>query len=235
MFGEPVIISAGLAVFNLVWTYAVKEVDGRKKARCTCDGSTRGGQVHVLDFTYANSPDHTCPRILYALAAGENLLIFGADVSNAFAEAPPPKQGFYIRPDPAFHAWWTDHKGRPPLPHNAVIPVLSAMQGHPEAPRLWEKHADMFLRSIGLTPTTHEPCLYSGVIDGHCILFLRQVDDFSVTASSESAANTVFDLIDNQLTIPLKRLGLITLFNGLDVDQTDTYIKISCTTYIERI
>ena len=71
MFGDPVLLSNGNAVFNLVWTYAVKEVDGRKKARCTCDGSTRGGQVRVLDYTYANSPDHTCSRIFYALAAAE--------------------------------------------------------------------------------------------------------------------------------------------------------------------
>jgi hypothetical protein len=115
MFGAPVKVSAGFAIFNLVWTYAVKEVDGRKKARCTCDGSTRGGQVRVLDYTYANSPDHTCSRIFYGIAAGETLLIFGADVSNAFAEAPPPKQGFYIHPDAAFHMWWTQHKGRPPI------------------------------------------------------------------------------------------------------------------------
>ena len=39
------------AVFNLVWTYAIKEVDGQKKAQSTCDGSMRGGQVHVLDCT----------------------------------------------------------------------------------------------------------------------------------------------------------------------------------------
>ena len=46
MFGTQVLVRDGNAVFNLVWrTYAVKEVDGRKKARCTCDGSTRGGQV----------------------------------------------------------------------------------------------------------------------------------------------------------------------------------------------
>jgi hypothetical protein len=51
MFGDPVLVSNNYAVFNLVWTYAVKEVDGRKKARCTCDGSTRGGQVRVLDYT----------------------------------------------------------------------------------------------------------------------------------------------------------------------------------------
>lgn len=235
MFGEPVLIRDGNAVFNLVWTYAVKEVDRRKKARCTCDGSTRGGQVRVLDYTYANSPDHTCSRLFYAIAAAENLVVFGADVSNAFAKAPPPKQGFYIHPDNAFKAWWTIHKGRPPIPANHVIPILSAMQGHPEAPRLWEKHADQILRTIGLTPTTHEPCLYSGIIDGHRALLLQQVDNFAVATSSESLASRVFDLIDEHLMIPLKRLGLITLFNGLDITQSRDYIKISCRSYIERI
>ena len=33
-------------------------------------------------------------------------LIFEGDVSNAFSEAPPPKQGFFIQPDRAFHEWW---------------------------------------------------------------------------------------------------------------------------------
>ena len=235
MFGDPVLLSNGNAVFNLVWTYAVKEVDGRKKARCTCDGSTRGGQVRVLDYTYANSPDHTCSRIFYALAAAENLVIYGADVSNAFAEAPPPKQGFFIRPDAAFKAWWTVHKGRPPIQDNYVIPILSAMQGHPEAPRLWEKHADKILRSIGLFPTTHEPCLYSGLVDGQRVLLLRQVDDFAVAAPSDQVASTIFDLIDDHLTIPLKRLGLISLFNGIDIVQTKHFIKLSCKSYVERI
>ena len=109
------------------------------------------------------------------------------------------------------------------------------MQGHPEAPQLWEKHADGILRSIGLHPTTHEPCLYSGVVDGQRVLLLRQVDDFVVATSTESLACRVFDLIDNHLTIPLKRLGLITLFNGLDIVQTSDYIKVSCRTYIDRI
>ena len=235
MFGDPVLLSNGNAVFNLVWTYAIKEVDGRKKARCTCDGSTRGGQVRILDYTYANSPDHTCSRIFYALAAAENLVIYGADVSNAFAEAPPPKQGFFIRPDAAFKAWWTTHKGRPPIPDNHVIPILSAMQGHPEAPRLWEKHVDKILRTIGLLPTTHEPCLYSGLIDGYRVLLLRQVDDFAVATVSEQVASKVFDMIDDQLTIPLKRLGLVTLFNGIDIIQTKHYIKLSCKSYVERI
>jgi hypothetical protein len=59
--------------------------------------------VQVLDETYANCIDQTSLRLFYAIAAAENLLVFGADVSNAFAKAPPPKQGFYVRPDRAFN------------------------------------------------------------------------------------------------------------------------------------
>jgi hypothetical protein len=140
MFGSPEAVESNEAVFNLVWSYGIKALDARKKARCTCDGSPRSGQVRILDETYANCVDQTSARLFYGIAAAENLLVFGSDVSNAFAEAPPPKQGFYIRPDKAFHEWWTIHKKRPPIPHGHMIPILSAMQGHPESPRLWEKN-----------------------------------------------------------------------------------------------
>ena len=116
MFGSPVLVNQDDAVFHLVWTYNVKALDGRKKARCVCDGSSRSGSVQVLDETYANCVDQTSSRLFYAIAAAENLLVYGSDVCNAFAEAPPPKQGFYIRPDRAFHEWWEHHKGRPPIP-----------------------------------------------------------------------------------------------------------------------
>jgi hypothetical protein len=54
MFGEPTPALDGDAIFYLVWTYTIKAVDGREKARCICDGSTRSGQVLVLAETYAN-------------------------------------------------------------------------------------------------------------------------------------------------------------------------------------
>jgi len=105
-------------------------------------------------------------RLFYVVSLAENLLIYGADVSNAFAEAPPPKQGFFIHPDRA----WNNHKKRPPIAEGDVIPILSAMQGHPESPRLWEKHADAILHECGLIPTVQEPCLYSGMINGQRVI-----------------------------------------------------------------
>jgi hypothetical protein len=155
-------------------------------------------------------------------------------VSNAFAEAPPPKQGFYVRPDKAFNNWWVLHKKRPLILTGHVISILSAMQGHPESPRLWEKHADAILRNLGLTPTVHEPCIYSGCIAGKRIIFKQQVDDFAIAAPDEKTANILLDLLDKQLSIPLKRQGLLDMFNGIDVVQTRDYIKVSCQTYINK-
>ena len=165
MFGQPVPRAEDMSVFHLGWTYAIKALDARKKARWACDGSLRSGQAKILDETYANCVDQTSSRLFYAVSAAENLLIYGADVSNAFAEAPPPKQGFYIHSDRAFREWWSNHKKQPLISDGEVIPILSAMQGHPESPRLWEKHADAILRECGLTPTVHEPCLYSGMVN----------------------------------------------------------------------
>ncbi len=58
------------------------------------------------------------------------------------------------------------HKKNPPLAPGMVIPIISAMQGHPESPRLWEKHADAILCNVGLTLTVHELWLYLSIIWG---------------------------------------------------------------------
>ncbi len=94
MFSPPLLVNEDTAIFPLVWTYNVKALDGCKKACCVCDGSPCTRQATILDKTYTNCVDQTSSRLFYGIAAAENLLIFGAEVSNTFAEAPPPKQGF---------------------------------------------------------------------------------------------------------------------------------------------
>jgi hypothetical protein len=109
------------------------------------------------------------------------------------------------------------------------------MQGHPESPRLWEKHADAILRDIGLTPTIHEPCLYSSIINGKRIILMQKVDDFAIAAPDQHTADILMDLLDDQLTMPIKRQGLLDMFNGVDVVQTKHYIKLYCHTYIAKL
>ncbi len=199
-------------------------------------GTYLGGlrQVRILGKTYANCVEQTSSRLFYAIVAAENLLIYGADVSNAFAEAPPPKQGFFIQPERAFHEWWTIHLKRPPIPDSHVVPVLSAMQGHPESPRCWEKHADAILRDLGLIPMVHEPCLYSGTVDGKQIIFKRQVNDFAIATPNKRTSDILLDMLDDCLSIPIKRQGYLDMFNGMNVTQTCYYIKIDCHSLVEK-
>jgi hypothetical protein len=109
------------------------------------------------------------------------------------------------------------------------------MQGHPESPRLWEKHADEILRDIGLTPTIHEPCLYSGNINGQRVLFMRQVDDFAIAAPDAKTSGILMDMIDDRLRIPIKRQGYLDMYNGIDILQTRHYIKINVKTFVDKI
>jgi hypothetical protein len=221
MFGLTVTQSNGDTVFHLVWTYNIKTVNGRKKARCVCDGSTWSGQVLVLAKTYANCVDQTSAWLFYTVASAKKTLTFGANVSNTFAKAPLPKQPFFIRPNIAFCEWWTKHLKQEPILHGKIIPVLLAMEGNPESPRLWEKHADKILQEIGMTPT-HTPCLYSGTFYGKQVLFMRQVDDFAIAAPDAQTADIVMDLIDNKLsTISIKQQGYLNMYNGVDILQTE--------------
>jgi hypothetical protein len=143
MFGDPHAVTSDKSIFNLVWTYNINAFYGRKKAHYTCNGSPHSGMVWILDETYANCVKQTSSCLFYAILAAENLLIYGADVSNAFAEAPPPHQSSFICPDCAFHEWWTIHIKRPPIPVDHVIPVLSVMQGHPHNLRASGKSTPM--------------------------------------------------------------------------------------------
>ena len=42
-------------------------------------------------------------------------------------------------------------------------------------------------------------------------------------------------IIDDHITFPMKCMGLVHLFNGMDIKQTEDFIKVSCETYLDRI
>ncbi len=62
---------------------------------------------------------------------------------------------------------------------------------------------------------------------------MRQVDDFAIAAPNERTANILLDMLDEKLTMPIKRQGLLDMFNGVDVTQTKDYVKVDCHTYID--
>jgi hypothetical protein len=235
MFGAPCFPPPGAAIFHWVWIYKFKPEDNnRKKARAVCDGSTRGGQAHVAGHTFAPTPDMTDLRLFFALAALENKLVFGADVSNAFAEATAPAQVYFMRVDTQFREWWLA-KGNGEIPIGFVIPILKNLQGHPEAPRQWSRHIDTILKQHGFCPTVHAPCIYRATYHDENVLFLRQVDDFAIATNQEALYTSICNALDSHLRVPMKRQGLLTHYNGIDIIQTRDYITLHVGSYIRRI
>ena len=162
-------------------------------------------------------------------------IVVGADASNAFAEAPAPKAPIYLRLDTQFHAWWKS-KGRPPIPDGYGVKVLKAIQGHPESPRLWAVLINGIISNIGFKTCKHESCLYYHPnYKGEEVYFIRQVDDFAISCKSKHLADEIIALIDQHMTIKVKPLGVITRFNGVDVHQTQHYIKVNNATYLKKI
>jgi hypothetical protein len=56
-----------------------------------------------------------------------------------------------------------------------------------------------------MQPTTHEPCLYSGIIDNFHVLFLHQVKDVDVACTITATTENLIQAIDDKMRIPVKR------------------------------
>jgi hypothetical protein len=124
---------------------------------------------------------------------GINHISLGCDVSNAFAEGPPPSIPFYMEVDNQFLGWWVNCLGNDPIPKGWLIPILRNLQGHPKAPRLWHKHINgILVNELGFDHTTHKPCLYFKHHPEHgLILILCQVDNFLISAKTRQIADEV--------------------------------------------
>ena len=234
MFGLPIQPPPNANILPFIWTYLVKQ-DGTKKARCCVNGNPKRKGTVTLDHTYAAALDQAGARVFWALAALYGYVVYGADATNAFAEAPPPKAPLYVIVDKQYQDWWMNVTKQAPIPKGYVLPVKHALQGHPESPRLWAKKIHDIFTNIGFKNTTHEPCIYTGIFKGNRLFLLRQVDDFALAAPLQQTANEIFEQIQHFLTQPLHILNQLTMYNGLNVQQTKHFIKISCTTYLEKI
>ena len=234
MFSTPIPRPPNCNVLPLIWTYTIKP-NGVKKARCVCNGSPRQKGTVTLDHTYAAALEQSGARLFWSLASVTNSVVIGADATNAFAEAPAPKAPLYVTIDEPFRHWWVHVMKRPPITPGHVLPVNHALQGHPESPRLWAKLIHTILTKMHFKSCAHEPCLYVHKYSKTPVYFLRQVDDFAVAAHSKEYAQTFLNDIQKHLTQPMKDLGVITMFNGLDITQSRSFIKVSCSTYIKKI
>ncbi len=128
MFSEPTSLPKDMTDINvlpMIWTYLTKTC-GRKKARCVANGAPHLKGSVTLANTYAACLEQSGARMFWAISALKNRQVYGADASNAFAEAPPPKAPLCLKVDQAYRDWYKLRKGRD-LPKDSYVRVQHAI------------------------------------------------------------------------------------------------------------
>jgi Reverse transcriptase (RNA-dependent DNA polymerase) len=233
MYGAPVIAPRDAIVLRQHWNYAIKG-DGTRKARNCCDGSPRAAPQLKLANTYSSCIEQPCMRLFFALCAHEGFISLKVDATNAYANSPPPNQPTFVVIDDQYADWYLARHGVA-IRRDMVLPVQHALQGHPESGALWEKFVNSVIARHGFKSTTHERSLYQGVYNGHRMLICRQVDDLAIGCADTDAVKDLVRVICADDGIDLRDEGVLDSFNGVDVQQRDRYIKITCESYIDKL
>jgi hypothetical protein len=109
-----------------------------------------------------------------------------------------------------------------------VLLVLKALQGHPEANTLLEKHINKILDNLAIVCS-----IYRGPIDVEFVLLGKQIDDIAAACSEPIVAQGLIELVGK--VVDFKSQGILSSFNGIDIDQRRENAKISCQSYLARM
>ena len=142
--------------------------------------------------------------------------------------------------DEAILAWYLARFGIR-LPRHFVIPLHIAIQGHPEAGAIWERHIVAILEALGFKSTTMRRISIRLLLMERNIFSFGRLMTFVWDVAVRQRQRLFFIRLVSGFSV-LRKLRfhssfwvlLLLMFNGMDIVQARGYIKIGCWTYIRR-
>ena len=209
---------------RLMWVYAIKTDDLDNVVRFRARLVGRGdSQVYGVDFVDSFAPVARLSsfRLLLALSAILKLKLFQCDVNTAYLNA-PLKIKQYVSGIPGF-----------PCQDGHLYEVCKALYGLHQSGREWNEAFNDWLLKQDFQRCATEPCLYFYERDGIIALVLIYVDDVLCATNSEAFKNDLFHKMNMEYGI--KDQGLAHSYLGIQIEQTDTGIKIHQTSYCNEV
>ena len=165
----------------------------------------------------------TTIRIVLAIAVSYGWSLQQLDVNNAFLQG-NLSENVYISQPPGFI-----DKDNP----THVCKLRKAICGLKQAPRAWYQELKNFLLSSGFKNSYADASLFVFNVNSHILYLLVYVDDIIITGND----TTVIDHFVTDLAhrFPIKDLGMLTYFLGVEVVHNKNGLRISKKSYIQNL
>ena len=217
---------AGINLIDSRWVFKIKRnPDGtveRYKARLVAKGFK---QRHGIDYDDTFSPvvKPTTIRVLLSLAVTQGWHMRQLDVDNAFLHGYLEEEVYMVQP-PGF----VDHHH----PRH-VCKLAKSLYGLKQAPRAWFARLSGKLQELGFVPSKADVSLFILNTKAVTIFMLVYVDDIIVVSSTVSAADQLLRQLRTEF--PVKDLGVLSYFLGIEVKPTQDGIVLAHNKYIEDL
>ena len=156
---------------------------------------------------FAHVIDRNSLRTLLSIAAGRNMKVYSADVSNAFLQA-PLSEPIYMEPPPGSD-----------IPPDKCLVLDRAIYGCRQSARAWSDELDAHLLSTGFSRTTADPCLWTRKRDGKEWFVATYVDDLTICCNDDAARDTFMKELREKFEVKESEGEPIDYLLGIHIEQ----------------
>ena len=199
----------------------------RYRARLVAHGyKTISGVEYDPDECYAPVARYESIRVLLALAAAHNLIIYDADIKSAYLFAKLPKPTFVELPA-GFNA-----SAIPPGINDPILQLNFALYGLKNSGHLWHKQFHEYLTKIGCRRMISDNCIYVLRRCNSWLAFALFVDNLFIVAKCQQILIYLITALQAKYEIthgPLEQ-GL-----GMEITLVNDGIRLTCEKYIDKI